>query len=306
MRMITRLMSVGALSGLLFAPSVQAEILDYNHAFSYSEIGSETVSYGEKTLFVGEELNMNTAVTNIAQRSGGYTPISEFAGFYVQTSTTLDPLSTTEEWILPTYGVVQRDERKVRWNELNIMYSWLFANSGYHVVGGVNIATLSFIRSYFRAGEGTPALNAYLATIYPPDPVTGDPVELTFSDGAITEDSTHMVANVGFRYDSTFLDPDETTRLLWGVSVGVPMYYKVENSNFPGVTWTSNFEGYDITANVGYGFQIYEKFMLSMSSEFLYKFRPETEGIAVTGGTGKIPDVTIGSLRLALGVEWSY
>ena len=274
--------------------SASAEILDYNHAFSYTEIGAEIISYGEKTTVSGYPLNMEAVVVNVAQRSGGYTPVSEFGGFYIQTATTLDPLSANEQWDIQPFGVVQENERKVRWNELNVLYSQLFRDSGYHLVAGASIATLSFIRSAFTKGVGATAFENAVGT------------PLNIFPGAISEDSTHVTANIGFRYDSTFLDPDETSRFLWGVSAGVPLYYKVENSNFPGTTWVEYFKGYDVAANISYGFQVYEKFMLSMSAEGLYKRRPETHGIAVSGGVGRIPEVTIWNVRLAAGIEWSY
>ena len=45
---------------------------------------------------------------------------------------------------------------------------------------------------------------------------------------------------------------------------------------------------------------------MSMSAEYLYKLRPETSGLEVSGGIGIIPEVTIHNLRLTAGVEWSY
>ena len=278
----------------LGAMPLQAKILDYNHAFSYSEIGAEIVSYGEETTVGGYPLNMEAVVVNVVQRSGGYTPVSEFGGFYVQTATTLDPLSAHEQWDIQPFGVIQENERKVRWNELNVSYSYIFRDTGYHLIAGGSIATLSFIRSNFQRGANTAAFeNAVGST-------------LTVFPGAISEDSTHFSAHIGFRYDSTFLDPDETDRLLWGVSAGIPVYYKVENSGFPGTTWIENFKGYDLSANVNYGIQLFEKFMLSMSAEGLYKSRPETHGEVVSGGIGRIPKVTIWNVRLGVGVEWSY
>ena len=271
-----------------------ADILDYNHASSYSEIGAELVTYAESTTVGGYPLTMSATVTNMVQRSGGYTPVSEFGGFYIQTATTLDPLSAHEEWDISPFGIIQTNERKVRWNELNAYYSWLFRDTGYQVVGGMGISTLSFIRSDFQRSTGTSAFETSLGST------------LSIFPGAISEDSTHVVANVGFRYDSTFVDPDETTRFQWGISAGVPVYYKVENSNFPGTTWTENFQGYDVTGNVGYGFQLHEKFLMSMSAEVLYKLRPETSGKAVAGGTGRIPEVTVSNVRLTAGLEWSY
>ena len=277
-----------------YATQAQAVILDYNHAFSYSEIGTETISYGETTTVAGYQLNLSQAVTNAVQRSGGYTPLSDELGFYIQSATTLDPLPAEESWNISPFGSVQTNQRKVRWNELSVLLSWQFHETGYHAVTGMNISALSFTRSYFQRSTGTAAFEAATAST------------LSLPTGSITEDSTNVSALIGFRYDSTFIDPDETTRLLGGIMLGTPVYYKVENSGFPGVRWVEYFQGYDVVANIGYGMQIHEKFLFSMHTEVIYKKRFETSGLAVAGGTGRIPEVTIWNARVTAGVEWSY
>jgi len=301
--------------GILGAPASNAEILEYNHAFSYTEVGSETISYGEHTAVAGYDLNMSQTVTNVVQRSGGYTPIGNSAGFYVHTATTLDALPTREYWNLGSFGSVQSNERKVKWNELNMLASWKFRDSGIQMVAGASMSTLAFIRSGFKEEAGGASFDAAVKAANPTDPYAGFSVPgvIKATDGttyvspaAVTEDSTNIVLNMGIRYDSTFIDPDEKTRFLMGILIGIPAYYKVENSNFPGARWVSNFKGYDVQANIGYGFKVFEDFMLSSHVEFLYKFRPQTDGVAVAGGTGVIPDVTIWNLRAALGLEWSY
>ncbi|MDX8384626.1 MAG: hypothetical protein R8M45_11130 [Ghiorsea sp.] len=291
---------VGVLAAVSFSSVVQAEILEYNHASSYTEIGAETISYGEETTVSGNALNMNQTVTNVVQRSGGYTPVGKDFGFYVHSATTLDALPSRESWDISPFGIVQSNDRKVHWNELNILASWRFQDSGYHMVAGASMSTLGFVRSGFNKENGATAFEASLTSPF------------AVPSGAVTEDSTNIALNMGFRYDSTFVDPDESSRFLAGVLVGTPAYYKVENSNFPGARWISNFQGYDLQANIGYGFKIFEDFMLSTHVEFLYKFRPETGKVAVgTDDTGKtlygwIPNATIWNLRTVLGLEWSY
>ncbi|MDX8383497.1 MAG: hypothetical protein R8M45_05410, partial [Ghiorsea sp.] len=215
-------------------------------------------------------------------------------GFYVHSATTLDALPSQEQWNVGTFGSVQSNERKVHWNELNILVSWRFQDSGYHMVAGASMSTLGFVRSGFKRDDGTAAFEASLGKT------------LAIPTGAVTEDSTNIALNMGVRYDSTFVNPDESSRFLAGVLAGIPAYYKVENSNFPGARWVSSFQGYDLQANIGYGFKVFEEFMLSTHVEVLYKFRPQTDGVAVAGGTGVIPDVTIWNFRTVLGLEWSY
>jgi len=297
------MVAAAALSMLVWTHQAQAEILDYNHAFSYSELGAEIISYGEKTQVGAGELNLNQSVVNVVQRSGGYTPVSETTGFYVNTATTLDPRTARESWDISPYGVVQTNDRKVRWNELYMMASWLPSDdSGLHYVAGFGMATMAFSRSDFTLTTiGKTLANQEI--------------------GSIGEDSTHISANVGVKYDSTFIDPDEESRLQAGFSLGVPVYYRVENSKYSGTAWTEYFKGYDINADVGYGFQIFEKFMLSLHLDAQYKFRPQTSSENVTfkqpdpanlsqlltyTGSGFIPEATIWNVRTTIGVEWSY
>lgn len=135
---------------------------------------------------------------------------------------------------------MQENRRKVSLNELNVLYSKLLKNSGQHIVAGLGISTLAFMRSNFQRGTGAPASDAATGAI------------LVVYPGAISEDSINVVVNIG------------------------------------------------------YGFQLLRKLMLSTSLELQYKKRPETHGIAVTGGIGRIPEVTIWNMRISAGVEWNY
>ncbi|MDQ6988417.1 MAG: hypothetical protein Q9M19_00945 [Mariprofundaceae bacterium] len=279
----------------LFSQAAKADVLDYNHAFSYFEMGFESISYAEDIKIQGYDLSMEQTVFNPIQRSGGYTPFTENSGFYIQTSSTLDASLKREEWDIQPFGIVQNNLRKVSLNELNVLYAWLFEQTGYHLVTGMGITTLAFSRSDFQKDVGAPAFEAAIA-----------PTTYTAFPGAISEDSTNITVNIGLKYDTTFIDPDATTRWQAGVMLGIPMYYKVVNSQFPGAEWVSNFQGFDVSADIGYAFQIYEKFMLNTNAAILYKTRPETDGVAVSGGTGVIPEVTILSARLSTGISWSF
>ncbi len=271
-----------------------ADGLPANHAFSYFEVGMENISYGETSTVRGYPLNMEAVVSNVVQRSGGYTPIGKDSGFYVQVATTLIPSAAHEQWNIQPFGVIQENERKVNWNELNVKYASLISGTGHQLVAGVEVTTLSFTRFSFNRAADTAAFES----------ATGS--TLVTPSGAIVEDSINLTANIGYRYDSTFVTPNETTRFLGGIHVGVPVYYRVENSSLPNTSWIEYFKGYDVSANAGYGIQIFENFMVSTSMELLYKFRPETHGKAVAGGIGRIPEVTIWSARLSAGVTWVY
>jgi len=268
---------------------------DTNHSFSYFELGSETVTYGETTTVAGHKLDMSKSVTNPVQRSGGYTPIGEDDGFYIQVATTLDAISATEAWNIAPFGEVQTNQRKVRWNGMSLLYSSKFEYSGVHVVGGLNFMTLSFMRSNFQKSTGATAFEASIA-----------PTTYTVFPGSITEDSTSASAVIGIRYDSLFSDSHVDSRIQAGITGGVPVYYKVENSNFPNTKWVEYFQGYDVQANIGYAHRIYKDFFVSLNLDVNYKKRPETSGQPVAGGTGRIPEVTMTNVRTSLGLEWGF
>ncbi|MDQ7002122.1 MAG: hypothetical protein Q9N02_05485, partial [Ghiorsea sp.] len=190
---------------------------------------------------------------------------------------------------------VQTNQRKVRLNDLTLLYASQFECSGFQLIGGVNIVTLSFTRSDFRKSTGATAFEASIA-----------PTTYTVFPGSITEDSTNISAIVGVRYDTVFLDALDDGRLQFSLTAGVPMYYKVENSNFPNTTWVESFQGYDVQSNIGYAFRLYKDFFLSMNVNVNYKQRPETRGLAVAGGTGRIPKVVMYNIRSTIGLEWGF
>jgi len=268
---------------------------DTNQSFSYFELGTESVMYAETTSVAGHKLDMSKRVSNPAQRSGGYTPIDEDSGFYIQVATTLDAISATEAWNIAPFGEVQTNQRKVRWNSMLLLYSSKFQDSGLHLVGGINFMTLSFMRSNFQKSTGAPAFEASIS-----------PTTYTVFPGSITEDSTSASAVVGVRYDSIFSDNYVDSRIRTGFTVGVPMYYKVENSNFPNTQWVEYFQGYDLQANVGYAHRIYKDFFVNFNLDVNYKKRPETGGQPVSGGTGRIPEVTMTNVRASMGLIWGF
>jgi len=289
------LIRITLLGGSFFLGMQIVYASESNPSFSYFELGSETVIYGETTSVAGHKLDMSQAVSNPVQRSGGYTPIDENSGFYIQVATTLDAISATEAWNIAPFGEVQTNQRKVRWNGMSLLYSSRFQDSGLHLVGGINFMTLSFMRSNFQKSTGAPAFETSIS-----------PTTYTVFPGSITEDSTSASAVVGIRYDSIFSDSAVDSRIQTGFTVGVPMYYKVENSNFPNTQWVEYFQGYDVQANVGYSHRIYKDFFVNINLDVNYKKRLETRGQPVSGGTGRIPEVTMTNIRTNIGLIWGF
>ena len=57
-----------------------------NKAFSTFGLGVENISFSETTKFVGTDLKQTATTTSPIQRTSGYTPIGENAGFHLTTS----------------------------------------------------------------------------------------------------------------------------------------------------------------------------------------------------------------------------
>lgn len=264
-------------------------------SFSHFELGAEVISYSETTTVAGHEVNMSQHVVNPVQYTLGYTPLDDDAGFYIQVATTLDAISVNESWDIAPFGEVQTNQRKVRWNDLTLLYASKFEYSGFQLVGGLNMMTLSFMRSNFQKSTGAPAFEASIA-----------PTTYAVFPGSITEDSTNLSAMIGVRYNTVFSDAYDDGRFLFSLLGGMPLYYKVENSNFPDTTWVEYFQGYDVQSNIGYAFRIYEDFFLSMNVNASFKQRPETSRVAVSGGMGRIPEVLMYNVRTTVGLEWGF
>ncbi|RMF63103.1 MAG: hypothetical protein D6743_11245, partial [Calditrichaeota bacterium] len=274
-------------------------------------LGAESVQYTETTRNISAT---SPRMTNLMQRSIGYTPIGKRAGFYLRTLSTITTGTTTETWSMAPFGTVQSNKRKVKLVDLGLIGSWLVGH-GVQVLGGLNINTMNFSRSAFaypQGTQGTLTRNNAGNIVFTPTSL-GDLQQLSSGGstrylvrqrGAIYEDQTNVVLNLGLRFDSLFLDRHAPFRFAVGGTVGVPVLYSVYNSNFPDSKWQEYFRGYDISAEIGAGVNFAKDFELMVFVTGDYRYRPETARDPATGGF--VPKNTTSIVRISGNLSWHF
>jgi len=267
---------------------------------SYTQfgLGIEAVSYQERMSVGAGELRMKTQVNNIIQRSGGYTPISRKSGFIIDTISSIDSGNSTENWNLGNLGRVQTDNMRVEMTEVNLEGVRVY-KPGHFFSGGLGVRNLKFTRSNFQA-------SAVIRDI---------PL------GAIAESNINVVATLGYRYDSFFIEPERTIRTAFMVQTGIPVYYGVENTGGsmwnrqsvintvnaavtaqPPVSIVKYFpSGYDIKLNGLVGYKINNRFTISSFTELAY-----TKRSSMTKANATVPEVTVLALRSTLSMLWTF
>lgn len=280
---------------LSFAFSAFAEpapLVCNNRSFTHFGLGVESLNYQETfTASDGGQIETDTTLTNVIQRSGGYTYVSPQGGFYLNTASTLSGGTDQESWKHDTLGTLQTDEMKASVAELNILGAWHFSPA-HHLVAGPQVFTMNFSRTGWDTGSG----------------VQMEPL------GAISEDSLSVDAVVGYRFDSFFRDPEAPLRLLGGVTASLPLYYRVYNSGGSmrdqtsgaittqaPVELTDSFSGYGLSADAGLGWRLNDNFTLTGRLEAALKERDE-----IKEGGFTLPEVTVTTLRAMLGLIWSF
>jgi len=310
--MIKKLGVAAALLGWMGVASAQEA-----QNLTFLTLGAESVQYSENTSsgITASGPRMN----NMIQRSSSYTNVSDDFGFYITTNSTLIGNQNNENWTLSPYGIVQQNQRKVILTDITLDTAWGIGH-GWQVTGGLAMNTMSFSRSGFKYPQGTRGTltaNANNQIRFVPNNL-GQYQELQVNTataataayngqavkrnpGAVFEDSTTILGQVGVKYDSFFLD-DSGFRLLGGVSAGIPLFYYVTNSDFPNTSWTSSFQGYNLHADLGIGFRIKDNFDFVVLGSGDYRYRPATNKI----GNAFVPNITVTALRATAGLSWSY
>ncbi|MDQ6953333.1 MAG: hypothetical protein Q9M15_07390 [Mariprofundaceae bacterium] len=285
-----------------------------NQNLTLFTLGMESVQYSEDT---GSGITASgKSMTNLTQRSSGYTAVDDHFGFYITTISTLSAGQVQESWSWGNYGTVQTNQRKVMLTDLELSAAWeIFDHyfDGLQLVSGLNLNRMSFSRSGFiypKGTQGTVATNAAGNVLSFTPNNNGAIQQLTPAGGyiarqpgAVFEDSTTLLAEIGLNYDSFFSDA-QGIRFLGGVKAGIPLYYYVTNSNYPNTSWTSSFKGYNLHANVGVGFQIKDNFDFVVMGSGDYRFRPSTSVDPATGGI--VPNITVTIFRATAGLSWSF
>jgi len=283
---------------------------DYNKNYSLFTLGYESVAYKEDTGAGISATSPNTG--NIIQYSKGYTALNEDFGFYITTASPLVANTTTESWDVNGFGLVQQNRRNVRVNDLSIDLA-LNQGADLQILAGLGWKALAFSRSAFSYPKGTQGNYNAATQIFTPVAngsvqeivsAAGTKQYITRQPGAIYENASSASLRLGVNYDSFFSGSSQDWRWIGGVMASVPIYYGVENSNFPNTSWTSYFKGYDIEVNAGVGIPLTEKLQLLFLASGSHAYRPRTSIDVATSGF--VPNTTIDVFRSSMGLIWSY
>jgi len=267
-------------------------------SYTHFGLGIEAVTYQERMSVGAGELRLKTTVNNVIQRSGGYTPISSKAGFIIGTVSSIDSGNSTENWNLGNLGTVQTDNMRVEMTEVNLEGVRVY-KPGHFFSGGLGVRNLKFTRSNFNTSTA----------------IRDTPL------GAIAESNMNVVATVGYRYDSFFIEPERTIRTAFMVQAGIPVYYDVENTGgamHNRLSGNQNVNiavyrqapvsivkyfpsGYDIKLNGLLGYKINNRFTVTSFNELAY-----TKRSSMTKANATVPEVTVLALRSTLSMLWTF
>ena len=124
----------------------------------------ETLRYSETTDdFGGLSFTSTFNGTNVVQKSGGYTAIGPWYGFFISTSSTLLANENTEEWDFEGIGIAQEDTMTLKRTGIDLLGVNHLAN-GHYFTGGVRYNSVSFSRFDFDSTDKTAELNNTLFT----------------------------------------------------------------------------------------------------------------------------------------------
>ncbi len=308
-----------------------------NNSFTTFGVGIESITYQEKTLLRGGiPVETETTLTNIVQRSAGYTSVSPKIGFFLETASSLDNGTDQEGWEIAGGTIIQTNEMKIKTSELNLLGAY-HLRPGHMFTAGLDVFSLNFSRSDVHTSSKVQ--NAAL--------------------GAVSEDSFSFIGVLGYRYDSVFARPEAPLRFRCGVKASVPVYYKVYNSGSAElerqldasdnylyqpehepirdntgeiisyqhidangylineseedhyvtnivqsdpITLENVFGGgYGVGADIGLGWRLNPNFTLQFALEALYKSRDEIKEDGFT-----LPEVTVTVVRGLAGLIWSF
>ncbi|MDQ6974108.1 MAG: hypothetical protein Q9M10_04435 [Mariprofundaceae bacterium] len=303
---------------IAFFGAINVATAQEDQSLTLFTLGVESVQYSEDT--GGGITASGKSMTNLTQRSSGYTAVNDHFGFYITTISTLSANQTQESWSISNYGTVQANQRKVMLTDLELSAAWEIFDQhfdGLQLLAGLNLNRMSFSRSGFIYSQGvqgaaTIQANNVIPGTFAKNPngplqqltnPNGNTTYLSRQNGAVFEDSTTLLAEIGINYDSFFSDATGI-RLLGGIRAGIPLYYYVTNSNYPNTSWTSSFQGFNLHANVGVGFQLKDNFDFVVMGSSDYRFRAKTSVDAATGGV--VPNVKATIFRATAGLSWSF
>ena len=298
-----------------------------NNSFSSFGIGIQVLGYQED--FSGIDFNINSSTTpiSVVQYSGAYTAINDTDGFYINTTSPLFNVSSTEDWevspglVIPpaNFPNVQSNHTELGLSHINLFFSRLYA-PGQQARIGVRYSTHNFTRYNFSAGLDAQDFNQWLIDTEPDnldyaDGIafaipgctndTSPPVyEMACTSVAILEQVSTLSLSIGYKYDTYFIRGYTGPRFSFATTLATPIFYIVNNTLSPGTNLIGSFGGgYDISTNLSLAIIDKNSFQLNLGMDAALMHRNQ---VSLTSSNLTYPNSDTYSVTGYLSFDWSF
>ncbi len=268
-----------------------------------AEIGAGLADtlYTESTTLAGRALASRMAGLNPVQHAGAYFPCSRDLAVSVTARTSVGTPVAREQWFVDGFGVVQTNDIRTDLNELQL--TGFFTREHRRLSGSLKIFVTDFTRSQKRSTPGTAVLNAWLKEQWiaagGDAGAFGGGLDPDAETGVITERAVNVVAAVGYQQKGVAVLASRHFDWNYGLSLGLPIYYQVTNSDLPGVVFRSVFTGgTDFDAGIGGGWYIRPRLRLGAGLQITLNTR------RAQGTTQRLPYNTTRNASALLTARW--
>lgn len=303
---------LSVITALLCANSAFAKDQDKKYAgFNYSQVGMQSLTYKETLKdFAGiGDLKSEFDANNLVLTAASYTHLFDNVGFLLSSQSNLVNDIASDKWKVSDYGVVQTNDSKITPSDLQTSGIWHFNNGNYLLLGG-QVKTLSFTRSNLELGDGAAQLNEDIRVSDRYFDKNFKPQIVNFR-GAIQEDLTYLNAVAGVGHNSLWSNNNSPFYYFYNATISTPLYYIAQNTNlleqFDVEEITGSFNGFEIQANAGVGFEMVEGIAFSLSMNYAMSAYDEINTKVDLNGetvTAAIPNVDLSGYQITLGITW--
>lgn len=268
-------------------------------SFSEIDFGLDHIKYQENLTDVGHlkergHLRQSVAVTNPTIRNVSYSGLSDNWGLFIRGSSTLATSVEDEQWRLGEFGIIQKDDYKLKFSDISLSVAYSLASNVLVVAGG-DFTTYSFTRSNFTHVE--PGATAFSKAI--------SPGKFEVIAGAINEDQYAFLTNVGVRYDTRLGHSSDRLSYYAQADMLLPVYTMVQNTTIAGKSLTDSLNGWGVSAVAGLRFSLTRKLAIKAGVNALYGERDEIIYVQ-NDNRMRVPNIRLTTLGFGLGISWAY
>jgi hypothetical protein len=297
---------------LLCANSAFAKSEEKKYAgFNYSQVGMQSLTYKEtlKDFARIGTLETEFEVNNLVLTAASYTHLFDNIGFLLSSQSNLVSDIAADSWKLDDFGELQTNDSKIALSDLQTSGVW-HLNSGNYLLLGAQVKTLNFTRSNIEQGEDADEYNRFIREESEYAVREFQPIIRSFR-GAIQEDLTYLNAIVGVGYNSLWSNDNSPFYYFYNATASTPLYYIAQNTSlledFGIEEITGSFNGVEVQANAGVGFEMVEGIAFSLTMNYSMAAYDEINTKTNFRGesvTAAIPNVDLSGYQITLGITW--